>query len=197
VAGGKNGWYDGYAPGFPSTNNGIEATNAVIKREHTSRERAPVVQFLNSLLELVKKWSEVRSPLSVNCIPFHNIPSISLSLWTAAYRWAMLKRKILEEERSTTLSDDRVSSTASGESITPMILDEHQQQPWSTFSDFQRLQHRVHKIVLHGDQSTCTCPYFSKAVQCKHTLGMKIRLKLVSVPAEAKTVPLGQKRKRG
>jgi len=112
----------------PSTNNGFEVTNAVIKCEHTLRERAPVVQFLNSLLKLVKKWSEVRSPLSVNCIPFHNILSISLSLWIAAYQWAMLKCKVLEEEHSTTLSDGcvfYVSSTASGESITPIILDEH------------------------------------------------------------------------
>lgn len=32
---------------------------------------------------------------------------------------------------------------------------------------------------------------------CKHVVGLGIRLKLVSGPTEAKTVPIGQKRKRG
>ena len=32
-------WYEGAAIGFPSTNNGIGATNAVIKAEHTLRQR--------------------------------------------------------------------------------------------------------------------------------------------------------------
>ncbi|KAK7577988.1 hypothetical protein V9T40_010193 [Parthenolecanium corni] len=45
--------------------------------------------------------------------------------------------------------------------------------------------------------SNCTCPYFLKNASCKHTLGMLIRLKLVAPPPRAKTVPLGQKRKRG
>lgn len=35
-------WYEGFAEGYPSTNNAIETTNAVIKAEHTLRERLPV-----------------------------------------------------------------------------------------------------------------------------------------------------------
>lgn len=194
-----NGWYEGYAPGFPSTNNAIEATNSVIKREHTIRERAPVGQFLNNLLELVTKWSTVRNPQSTNCVLFHTIPSISLPLWTAAYQWAKLNKKVIEGEDHTAGSGQvfYVSSTASGESITRDIVEAHQRTEWKTFSEFQLRRYRVHTIYLDGDDSTCTCAYFVKAVQCKHTLGMKIRLKLTNVPPEAKTVPLGQKRKRG
>ena len=39
--------------------------------------------------------------------------------------------------------------------------------------------------------------HFLKNSVCKHNLGMLIRLKLISVPLVAKTVPLGQLRKRG
>lgn len=38
---------------YPSTNNGQEATNSVIKRENTLPERLPVGQFLNSIVDLV------------------------------------------------------------------------------------------------------------------------------------------------
>lgn len=43
----------------------------------------------------------------------------------------------------------------------------------------------------------CNCPAFLKEYMCKHVLGISIRMKYVFAPAEAKTVPIGQKRKRG
>jgi len=42
-------WFEGAAVVFPSANNGLEATNAVIKREHTLRERLPVGNFSATL----------------------------------------------------------------------------------------------------------------------------------------------------
>ncbi len=47
------------------------------------------------------------------------------------------------------------------------------------------------------NESRCNCPPFAKDYICKHVVGLCIRLKLVSAPPEAKTVPIGQKRKRG
>ncbi len=35
-------WYEGAFPMGPSTNNGLESTNAVIKRDYTFRDRLPV-----------------------------------------------------------------------------------------------------------------------------------------------------------
>ena len=40
-------------------------------------------------------------------------------------------------------------------------------------------------------------PQFFKRVVCKHIIGVSIRLGLTQAPLEAKSVPLGQKRKRG
>lgn len=51
------------------------------------------------------------------------------------------------------------------------------------------------KDVLFG--SNCNCPVFDTEYICKHIVGVSIRLKLVTPPAEAKTIPIGQKRKRG
>ena len=50
-------WFEGAAPGFPSTNNSLEATNGWIKRKHTSRSRLPVRQFLKNVYQLLEKWS--------------------------------------------------------------------------------------------------------------------------------------------
>ena len=63
-------WYEGASLGFPSTNNGVEGTNAVIKRDHTIRERLPVGQFLHNVVDLVRKWSERRDPVNIelHCI---------------------------------------------------------------------------------------------------------------------------------
>lgn len=46
-------------------------------------------------------------------------------------------------------------------------------------------------------ESRCNCPPFAKEYICKHVVGLGIRLKLIAAPPEAKTVAIGQKRKRG
>ena len=47
-------WYEGAAAvKLPSTNNGLEATNRVIKAENTLRERRlPIGQFLNGVTSI-------------------------------------------------------------------------------------------------------------------------------------------------
>ena len=58
----NNLWYLGAATGYPLPNNGLEATNSTIKREHTLRQRLPVGQFLRKVQQLVGKWSKDRNP---------------------------------------------------------------------------------------------------------------------------------------
>jgi len=40
------GWYEGYAPGLPSTNNALEAKNRILKDEVTQYNRYDVGRFL-------------------------------------------------------------------------------------------------------------------------------------------------------
>jgi hypothetical protein len=95
----KNGsWFEGAGVGYSSTNNGIEATNAVIKRDHTLRARLPVNQFLYSAFELVEKWSNARNSDSVNGISFAHVRTHSLKHWTAAYQWAAKNTKVLQRD---------------------------------------------------------------------------------------------------
>lgn len=43
----------------------------------------------------------------------------------------------------------------------------------------------------------CSCVDFLKHHKCKHMIGIAARLKYTTIPIEAKSVPLGAKRKRG
>ena len=46
-------------------------------------------------------------------------------------------------------------------------------------------------------ESECNCIAFLKNYKCKHVSGIAIRFKLVEIPHAAKSVPIGEKRRRG
>ena len=55
------GWYEGYAPGVPSTNNALESTNRVIKDEGTYRVKLSLGRFLEVVkTNIVERWSKER-----------------------------------------------------------------------------------------------------------------------------------------
>lgn len=197
-------WYEGAAAQFPSTNNGLEGTNAWIKRAHTLRERLPVGQFMNSAAELVHTWSARRDPNSVNCVHFAKIPTISLKTWTLAYQWASQNKNVLQRphENTENCTTFFVPSSTLRTPLTQQVLRAHlnREGKWHSFDEFKEQCFGIYQVVIHDEKledSTCTCPVFLKTLQCKHTLGMLIRLHAVTVPLEAKNVLLGQKRKRG
>ena len=69
----------------------------------------------------------------------------------------------------------------------------------STFDAFKTSRYFIWCVMVNPqcvNESTCSCPTFLKAGECKHSLGMLIRMKMVNVPPAAKNVALGQKRKR-
>ncbi|CAF4035093.1 unnamed protein product, partial [Adineta steineri] len=52
------GWYEGIQQLTPSTNNGLESNNRVIKDENIFRERLPLSRFKILTFEMVQKWSK-------------------------------------------------------------------------------------------------------------------------------------------
>lgn len=191
-------WYEGAAPGHPSTNNGVESTNAAIKRENTLRERLPVGQFLTCMAEMVEQWSRRRDPSSINCVTFAETPIPSLQLWTEAFQWAISPSAALQRDTEDG-TEYFVSSSRVKEVVTPKTLRRYEKREgrWVNFDDFKSWRTEIWKITVSPAGLACSCPSFLKNGQCKHALGIQIRQREVVVPPEAKTVPLGQKRKRG
>ncbi|XP_077289789.1 uncharacterized protein LOC143913700 [Arctopsyche grandis] len=194
-------WYVGARNHFPITNNGLQSTNAVIKKEHTIRERLPVGQFLEVLENLiVKRWSNERDPKNSNFKPFSMKPQYSTKIWTEAYQWAKLEVKLLEDKK-----DNKTifyfSSSHEKQKITAKMVDLY--RTWTTFDEYKtEYSDRMWKVTVASDSndstSTCLCPDFAKKNVCVHSLGIFIRLGKEKVPNEAKSnLPLGQKRKRG
>lgn len=195
-------WYEGAAVGYPATNNGLEGTNATIKAAHTFRERLPVGQFLNLVLDLVTDWSKQRDPASANCISFAESPDITMKIWTAAYQWASENRKILKQPHCKPGFERFFTSAGWNKPITKQMLACFltEQGQWDSFARFKKEGHSVWEILVCRDdvkKSSCTCPFFMKNFLCKHSVGMHIRLQLLEVPVEARNIPLGQRRKRG
>lgn len=192
-------WYEGAAPGFPSTNNGLEATNAVIKKENTLRERLPVGQFLTCAANMMRRWSQQRDPHCVNCTHFADTASISLPLWTSAYQWATANAPVLHRTTSNSVQYF-VTSSQTSTPITTKLLSQFQRREgkWSTFDEFKKWRNEIWEIQVFAEKkATCTCPLFLKGRMCKHSIGMLIRQKELDPPSEARNIRLGQKRKRG
>ncbi len=54
-------WYEGFVPGCPSTNNGLEATHRVFKAD-LKQEQQPLSQFRETAKQLIYRASLLRQP---------------------------------------------------------------------------------------------------------------------------------------
>ena len=71
---------------------------------------------------------------------------------------------------------------------------------WETFDEFSKENFNMWIVKMENsdpNSTTCTCPVFAKDYVCKHSIGVGIRLRLLTVPENCKGVYIGQKRKRG
>ena len=89
-----NKWAECFSKTCPSTNNGIESTNAVIKEQKTLRARLPTNIFLQKMLEIAISWSKRRDEESINVIQFLNVPRIELPIWTEGFHLAINPNEI-------------------------------------------------------------------------------------------------------
>lgn len=200
------GWFEGLAPGFPSTNNGLEATNRYIKEDGTLRERLAIKQFLN-LIEngFVKTWSSDRNPVNnVNLIEYKSTPELDFDTIQKAYHWSLISRPVI----STKIDNKRYffiqSSSYTGQSFDSSICKNFfksiKNLSWTSFDGYYSSFNSIYFIDFDNDdwkKSRCSCPFWSKNFICKHVVGISERLNLYEFPLNVKVIPIGQKRKRG
>lgn len=188
-------WHEGYKRKTPSTNNGQESHNRNIKDEHTFRERLDLSQFRVVLFSMIEQWS-VEYSSGLNKIN-NGAPNIELEWWTNGYNFARSNVSITSVRRdnkivySIPMSDDAVDGSQNFNT-------------WATFNDFKREAFAVCHTSFDYPVSSenwvfgdCDCANGFKLFVCEHMIGIALRLKLIMVPPEAKTIPIGQKRKPG
>lgn len=184
-------WYESFAPLVPSTNNALESNNRLIKDEHTFRERMDLGKFRITLFEMIQTWS-IRYSGGVK-VTNPDAPEIELELWTAGYQLA---------KSNTKMTSSRGNNNITFRSVTTEKVDDSTN--WTNFDDFKKNSFGFHDTTFiyparreNWLRSKCDCSDFFKKYMCAHIIAIAIRLKCVQPPAEAKTVPIGQKRKRG
>lgn len=185
-------WYEGFAKRTPSHNNALESTNRVVKDEHTFRERYDISQFRFVLFNMLVQWS-VEHKEGLRIVNNGN-PTIELKWWTAAYNFARSNVKI-------TISRHENFTTY----IIPLSADVNDKplNSWRNFDDYKDALNTVRTTfetpitAANWTTGECDCGAFFKEYICEHVIGIALRLKCITAPVEAKTIPIGQKRKRG
>jgi hypothetical protein len=92
-------FYRGAAQGNVMNNNGLEATNKVLKDRATLRELLPILHLLPAVKKWLEEQSSYRNPANVNFIPFApDAPVMLLKDFTEGYNEVRLKQKIFHIE---------------------------------------------------------------------------------------------------
>ena len=186
-------WFEGYNypnnAGSPSTNNGNEACNGVIKSEDTLRELLPLYTFLLVSCQIVYKWSRARDPLNSNYKPFASEPTVTLAQWTLDYQYKKQHFNKIFQDKSDPNSwyvncSDGIPIENS--EVIKIYNKQMNECKWQTFDDFSNCAFGYWKISVDKDanetkwkKSTCTCPVYMKQYMCKHIIAIGILLKKV------------------
>jgi hypothetical protein len=192
-----NLWYEGVDHFTPSTNNGLESFNRVIKDKYTLRERLPMSRFRILSLEAVQRWS---TEYANNTRVFKNKPTITLDLWTQGYIWAKTKKSV----KSVEVGDKLEYTVPSGDSstISESDLEAVKKLKWNTFDQFKEKAFSLWIVTTPKEKSLwengiCTCPAFFKKYMCKHVVGLGIRTKSCRAPIAAKNRAFQPNKRRG
>jgi len=196
----RSGWYEGVAPGFPSTNNGLESLNNQIKEEGTLRNKLPLCEFMNCISRLIRNWYLERDPESPNCKSFVMSPTLQNCLLSNAYTFAKLRGNCVVTQR---INDKEVlhfiPSATYQKKLTKKDITTFYQNRLK-FETFELWKKRLHVVKLDEKEwrnSSCTCTKFQKEYTCKHVIGIAALNKLYKIPDSAKTDLLGSRRKPG
>jgi hypothetical protein len=195
-------WYEGYSIFTPSTKNSLEATNKVIKDEHTFRERHPLARFLTIANDIVSKWSISRNQDQTDPMVFSTEPTITLKKWTDSYHFAKSSKSVLQIPSKKKHLTDYYIPAGTIETVTKTDIQKYNKKKWISCDQFKDLQCGIWKLTLPNNglewtKGICNCPNFFKEYICKHAIGTGIRLKFCKPPPAAKDIPLGEKRKGG
>ena len=167
---GLGNWFEGFQKGFPSTNNGLERANRSLKDDYTMHVKLGLAQFLQKMEEAISHWSrrERREP-------FIDRKAHSLAEWTSAWQWKSLnlpRRRIMSRT-----SREAYLTAAKGD---PQDFQQHcteymerSRRGFRSWNDYLFYRQCIWMVMRRSTGWVCTCP------------------------EEAKTVPIGRKRKRG
>ena len=196
----NNGWYEGFADGhIPSTDNGLESVNRVIKEQHTLRERLPVGEYMKNAFDMFRDWSIDRFPNEGKQAekPFSDAPKITKQTWTLAYDFLYKDGKALVQQSKETFI---LTKTENKSFINLNYVHGRYHLLKGSFDDFVKYFSIVRLIKLNKENwllSTCNCSWFLKNYYCYHLIAIASNSGLIVIPIEYKDLAIGHKPIRG
>lgn len=191
-------WYEGASYYTPSTNNGVEGYNAVIKRLYTFRERLPFGQFATMI---VKQCQDLAKCYKENKRSIANKPTVTLKLWRDAANW-LTDLKFIETFTSEIVSDFCVPSNKFCGEFTLDNLNKAKRKTFKTFDSYvkngfgQFYTDSLNKISWETE-SHCNCKVFLKDYACVHVVGLALKTRLCKLPKSAIPTELAKKNSVG
>lgn len=191
-----NGWYEGHVKRCPSTNNGNEGFNSVLKKCFTYRQLLPLGTFNAEIYRCLSTKSKQYPDKDIPSLPI-----IDTKLWNRTLDWV----KTDVDAQSFKLSLSRLkfyyrSSKASELVSFEESIERFVAQTGDDFDSFFNMISAVRSVefceVEWLKKSTCTCPFWSRKGICKHVVGTAYKKKLIMPPPELNRVPLKMPNKK-
>lgn len=189
-------WYEGAAHYTPSTNNGLEGYNNVIKRLYTLRERLPFSQFTAMIKsqDLSNSYKEGK-----RCIA--DKPNVSLKLWRQAAQW-LSNIKFVETFNSESSSQFCIPSDKFMGEFTAETVDKEKQKKYKSFDSYAKQGFgRFWSVNLNKlsceTHSNCNCKDFFKDYACVHVVGLALYFRLCKWPKSAIPTELSKRKAAG
>jgi hypothetical protein len=201
------GWYEGYAPGLPSTNNALQSFNSKIKKEVTKYERLSLEQFLSIFVDKFIVWSSKLISENFDHPRFfkHDF-IIELSTWLEAFNLHASKEIKIIEKMSKNDSIYFIPTKSFDEkdgNLDYLILKYREMLKNSSFLNFDEYVYYKKKIRIiifdkfNWQSSKCDCSNYHKNYHCKHILAIAMRHKLCESPFLDKNISIVSNLKRG
>ena len=125
-------------------------------------------------------------------------------MFTSAQQWASSSTKMLSVKATCNQFKTYYVAACKLPNITEKKIKDydsvHSNLSWKSFDTYVKSTISVWKVnICPTDiwKSNCTCPVYATDYACKQSMRIAIRLQHLDVPSTAKTIPIGQKRKRG
>ena len=190
---GLSGFFEGYDPRGPSSNNCDEAIHKWVKKHHFKNMQYNLHNFLKKGLDVVNYWSHIALHGHPSRHPQVQ-PTMTLKVETDAYKWFRSRptffpigTHMLPEGLGDVYL---VLPDPCPEQLKQLAPDALQAQlekyafpalPFSSFAEFRQCTFSVW-IVFNPQGSlwwTCTCPPWTKEKICKHVVGIKAKVVLM------------------
>lgn len=193
------GWFEGYAKGYPSTNNALEASNNVIKKEGTFREQLPMSEFVAFVNKFIVNWSKDRDPNFQSTKKFIKQPEISIRQWTCGFEWLKKNKRIVKLSHNEEDFYMFTSTEVEYEATKSMCRGYLEKNEWFSFDQFIKETNAIRYVRFNSIDwrfSVCSCPDWDKNYICKHVIGIAYNHGLCQFPGLDLNIEANAKRGR-